>query len=329
VAPSKGNVVVEPVAAVAAPAAGFCSICEAIVGFVEGYLEQNATIAHIEAQLDQACELTGPYAAECKALVHQYLPEIIHYVEKKETPTQICTRIGVCTKNADVKHTALVALVEPTAPKAGFCGVCKAIVGFVESYLEQNSTVKQIEAKLDQACELTGAYAAECKALVAMYLPEIIHYVEKKETPTQICTRIGVCTMAAAGEHAQMLDLLVPALTLQRQLDAAPALGGAQGCLLCKTLVGYVEMYVQRNESTAAIEKKLERFCKIVKKFEMECDMLIETELSKIIAKLEQKENPTKVCDQLHICQDTPQPLQLQQLPQKPKKALVIVNEQV
>jgi len=283
-------------------AGGFCSVCEAIVGFVEHYVEQNSTLKHIEAQLDKACALTGAYEAECKALVHQYLPEIIHYVEKKESPAQICTRIGVCTKALASAILTLEA-PKPKATNAGFCSVCKAIVGFVESYLEQNQTVKQIEAQLDQACALTGPYEAECKALVHQYLPEMIHYVEKKEPPAEVCARIGVCTKQASSE---LLELLPAAMSLQKAASKRNV-GGLSGCLLCKTLVGYVEMYINRNETTANIEKKLHRFCKIVKKFEQECDMLIDTELEKIIKKLEAKESPDKVCDQLKACDDPTQ----------------------
>ena len=97
-------VVAAPPARVAAPQDGFCSICEAIVGFVESYIEQNATEAQIQARLDAACALTGPYATECKALVDQYLPQIIQWVEKNETPDQICAQIGVCNKFSKVRR---------------------------------------------------------------------------------------------------------------------------------------------------------------------------------------------------------------------------------
>ena len=87
------------------------------------------------------------------------------------------------------------AVVEaPKAPEAsGFCGICEAIVGFVESYVEQNKTVVEIEQNLDSLCKLTGPYEAECKALVAAYTPQFVHWVEQKETPANVCAQVGVC----------------------------------------------------------------------------------------------------------------------------------------
>jgi saposin len=209
---------VEQQNAVAQPEDGFCSICTAIVGFVESYVEQNATIAQIQARLDAACALTGPYASECKALVDQYLPQIIAWIEKNETPADICTQLGVCNDKI-VK-----------APEDGFCSICEAIVGFVESYVEQNATIAQIQARLDAACALTGPYASECKALVDQYLPQIIAWIEKNETPADICTQLGVCNTG------KQIAAVVPAVT-----------SGGLGCTICKTIVGYIEIYIQQN----------------------------------------------------------------------------------
>jgi len=260
--------------AVAQPEDGFCSICEAIVGFVESYVEQNATIAQIQARLDAACALTGPYASECKALVDQYLPQIIAWIEKNETPADICAQLGVCN-NKVVK-----------APEDGFCSICEAIVGFVESYVEQNATIAQIQARLDAACALTGPYASECKALVDQYLPQIIAWIEKNETPADICTQLGVCN------DGKKLVVAKP---------AAVSSGGL-GCTICKTIVGYVEIYVQQNATEAEIAKALKKICAIVKPVEQICDNLVDNELPQLIAAVEKKESPAKACDQLKLC---------------------------
>jgi hypothetical protein len=120
---------------------------------------QNATIAEIEARLDAICALAGPYASECAALVDQYLPQIIQYVEKNETPANVCMQLGLCNNVAlatAVGNAIHKASAGSTSPEDGFCSVCEAIVGFAESYLEQNSTVAQIEARLDALCALAG-----------------------------------------------------------------------------------------------------------------------------------------------------------------------------
>ena len=215
-----------------------CTVCEAIVGFVESYLEQNATVAQIEARLEAACALTGPFATECKALVDAYLPQIIAWVEKNETPADICTKLGVC--NDDKKAVARVAVEHVAGPQDGMCTVCQAIVGFVESYLEQNSTEAQIQARLDAACALTGPFATECKALVDQYLPQIISWVEKNETPADICTQLGVCN-----------DRLRKAVTSNKS---------GTGCMICKTVVGYVEIYLAQNATEVMFNREFSCF---------------------------------------------------------------------
>jgi hypothetical protein len=70
-----------------------------------------------------------------------------------------------------------------SAPQDGFCSICtvcvcrchvrvmrdqQAIVGFVESYVEQNATIAQIEARLDALCALAGASVSVCGASVSV-----------------------------------------------------------------------------------------------------------------------------------------------------------------
>lgn len=144
-------VVAAPKAAVAAPQDGFCSICTAIVGFVEAYLEQNATIAQIEARLDAACALTGPYATQCQALVNAYLPQIIAWIEKNETPQDICTKLGVCNNNDNVSVGAWAAFTHALNVASGkanteLCAACEAIVAIGDHYLANNGTIADAQA---------------------------------------------------------------------------------------------------------------------------------------------------------------------------------------
>ena len=170
-----------------------------------------------------------PVETLCDNLVDNDLPKIIAAVENKESPSKVCDQLKLCTNGtlvaaaAPVKSTAAVLVVPfvpavavasaVAAPQDGMCTVCQAIVGFVESYLEQNSTEAQIQARLDAACALTGPFATECKALVDQYLPQIIAWVEKNETPQDICTKLGVCNSVVAATK-EGLQAFAKALTL-------------------------------------------------------------------------------------------------------------------
>lgn len=73
-----------------------CTLCEFIAGYVEGWIAQNATEEEIAQGLESICALT-PYAQMCDALVQQYLPLIIQWVQNNENPDEVCTQIGLCT----------------------------------------------------------------------------------------------------------------------------------------------------------------------------------------------------------------------------------------
>jgi len=67
-------------------------------------------------------------------------------------------------------------------------------VQYVEGYLAQNATVKEIETLLSQACALLpSTYRAECTNFVNTEIPAVIQYLENNEDPQQVCTLIGMC----------------------------------------------------------------------------------------------------------------------------------------
>jgi hypothetical protein len=147
--------------------------------------------------------------------------------------------------------------------------------------------------------ENKGPFATECTALVNQYLPQvsarvcastrgdlcvdatrvvvqIIQWLEKNETPAQICAKLGVCNN---GKHTGAVpSAIVP-------LVNANNVGVSAGCAICKTVVGYVEAYVQQNATQQQIETALKKICALVKPIQMICDDLVDNELPSIIAR--------------------------------------------
>jgi saposin len=259
------------VAVAAAPKdGGVCSICEALVGFIESYVGQNQTETQIENQLDQLCTLTGPYQQACDNLVSQYVPQLIQYVEQDYTPEQACTDIGVCSSVAFV-----------AAPQGGgTCSICESIVGFVEAYLEQNQTVAQIEQQLQGVCALTGPYEQICDNLVAQYVPQLIQYIEQDYTPEQACTQIGLCSAVAVA--------------------AAPKDGGV--CSICEALVGFIESYVGQNQTETQIENQLDQLCTLTGPYQQACDNLVSQYVPQLIQYVEQDYTPQEACTDIGVC---------------------------
>lgn len=86
-------------------------------------------------QINKLLNATGVLAEECEQIVDQYLDQIIQSIVAGLNASQTCTQIGLCPNTAD-------------------CGVCVAVVDFIETYLPSNSSETLIKALLDSACQL-------------------------------------------------------------------------------------------------------------------------------------------------------------------------------
>jgi len=174
-----------------------CDMCTYVIGAVETWLEQNATVQQIEQNLEQLCDLIPGFTAQCDAIVVAQVPQIVQWIEQNETPTSICTQLGFCTSTRKMKAKEGLVKQKPAKqiPKQGAnCFVCETIISSIESWLEQNATEQQIEQYLDTLCALVPSFQAQCDAVIAQGLSQIIQWIEQNQTPLQVCTNLGLCT---------------------------------------------------------------------------------------------------------------------------------------
>jgi len=158
---------------------GNCMLCKLVVSYVEQYLEKNNTQQEIEKLLDKVCDALPLLKAQCKALVHEYLPELIEFIENKENPDTFCAQIGLCPKSV---------------PEAGpGCVVCELVVSAVEKFLKENKTEEEIEKLLDKLCDTLPVFKDQCKAMINAYLDKIIDWIENQEDPNTFCRQVGLC----------------------------------------------------------------------------------------------------------------------------------------
>jgi len=267
-----------------------CVLCKLVVGYVETFLASNATESQIAARMKKLCAVVGPLEQVCDDLIDTELPTIIADLEMNFSPGTVCDKITLCVNGS-------LAAVAVAAPQDGFCSVCEAIVGFVESYIEQNATLNQIEARLDALCALAGPYASQCVALVNAYLPQIIQWVEKNETPTQICTQLGVCTNLGLPLATSKEGLAAFATALTLAAKANPEL-----CAVCEAVVALGDHYVQQNQTVGFIESELDKVCALAGAYETICDGVVESYTSDLAQYIARKASPATVCQDLTLC---------------------------
>ena len=121
--------------------------------------------------------------ATCKAMVHQYLPVIIDYIEKGGADA-VCASVGLCAAptygSASASARKLLAPRLRTgaegaeyAPDNSGCSLCKLAVEYAEKSLTEETTQEYLEAFLDkEVCESsavdTGEYEVDCDKIGAM-----------------------------------------------------------------------------------------------------------------------------------------------------------------
>jgi len=160
-----------------------CQDCEAIVGAIDTFIENNATDAEIAAYLDQICSLNPAFQTECDAIVSYGVPFIINFIKSNASPQQVCQILQLCSTKRRVQDE--------------YCSFCQMLISAVEGYLASNTSIEQIEQNLDQICNfLSSGFSTYCQAMVAQEIPTIIGYIQNNETPVEICQEFGLCTTA-------------------------------------------------------------------------------------------------------------------------------------
>eukprot|EP01092_Planopodium_desertum_P012668 TRINITY_DN599_c0_g1_i2.p1 TRINITY_DN599_c0_g1~~TRINITY_DN599_c0_g1_i2.p1 ORF type:complete len:101 (+),score=20.04 TRINITY_DN599_c0_g1_i2:75-377(+) len=88
---------------------------------------------------------------------------------------------------------ALFATVNTVGAQSVECTICEYITQYAEQYISSSSTEAEVEALLDEACNLLGPLSSECSALVNTYLPELVQLLIQDEPPQVICEQVNLC----------------------------------------------------------------------------------------------------------------------------------------
>jgi len=167
-----------------------CESCEEVISVIEQWLENSDNQQTVVEAVEIVCTYMPDWEQTCDAIVEAGVPEVITWIETYENETVVCGQLGLCSAKVPVK-------VPPKAPQDQ-CSTCTTIIGFIESWVEQNSSITQIEAYLDAFCALLpDNYQTMCEQIIQTELPAIIAYIEADEDPDTICQQLGLCTNSA------------------------------------------------------------------------------------------------------------------------------------
>lgn len=260
-------------------ASTLCVLCEFVVRELDSMLADNATEAEIIAALEKVCSyLPSSIAQECNDFVSEYGPAIIDLLEQELDPSQICTALGLC--NSLQSNPGDVTVIK----EAELCGVCETVLQYVDTLLETNSTVAEIEAVLDKVCSfLPDTIKGQCQILIDTYGPQIAALLEKELDPQTVCTELGLC---GQGRNTPPVKQ-----------------SSGEVCGLCETVMQEVNSALEDNRTVEAIETEMKKACSYLPtQDKLVCDLLVSEYGAQIVQLIAQYADPKEICQSIGLC---------------------------
>jgi saposin len=92
-----------------------------------------------------------------------------------------------------ISFVYLVELVEPLGASVE-CALCKYVVGYVDTVIQNNKSEAAIEAALEKVCTiLPHALNSSCVQFVETFGPTLVQLIEKYGTPEAVCAALKLC----------------------------------------------------------------------------------------------------------------------------------------
>jgi saposin len=249
--------------AIAAPvqSGAVCNECQLVVGAVEQWAFNNATVSQMEASLEQLCSQVPGFVTICDQVVEYGVPYVVQLLENAESPAKACQQLGLCSAKSNNK-----LVVQPTLNLGASlqCAGCEYLVGAVESWVASGATVSKIEKDLDQVCEKVPGFAKTCEQFVGE-VPKLLKYLESAENATVVCQQLQLCSKSKNVNG-------------KVKIIAKPVKNDNVECGGCKVVVGYFLNEVNKNpQELKKAEQQVEKlFCvnTFGSAFQQTCDKL-------------------------------------------------------
>ncbi|KAM8923809.1 prosaposin [Pelodytes ibericus] len=291
-----------------------CQDCLMTLNDMQDQLRGNSSFSKkLKDQAVQDCQKFGGGSADmCQGYIDQYFDVVIQMLlQMNQKPDQMCCLIGFCDSKAVPVQVAPPAekLIpaaklqpaikiskKPTVEGSPTCEVCQLLMTEVESLLEDNRTLANIEKVLEKVCSvLPKKYADQCKDVVDTYSKAIIELLEQEVSPKDICQALGLCS-------SQRLQKIV-------KLDPVKVKSGGC-CQLCKLVVNYMDNLLEKNITEERIKNKLKMVCNYLPdSYQEECRAMVTEYEPMLVQLLLQALDPSFVCMKLRMCESTKLPI--------------------
>ncbi|VDN98281.1 unnamed protein product [Rodentolepis nana] len=160
-----------------------CVICEGIIAELYIKLQDNATMDSIKHYLEALCSVApSSFSDKCRSMVEQNTAAILEMFMHNYPPRKVCEELSICYYHLP--------------PKTDQCDVCKEIIDYIYTRLEDDATADSIEKVLETVCQYmpTSELKSTCHKYVMAYTQVLIDLLVQNVSPQEICQTIHLCS---------------------------------------------------------------------------------------------------------------------------------------
>ncbi|KAM8806424.1 prosaposin-like [Eudromia elegans] len=267
-------------------------LCGACARLAAAVLDMGA------ADLGTHCESLGPLLAPaCQRLAAAHGEAAVRLLRLVDARA-LCSLAGACPAPPPPLAEALLHVLGALPPHAEgstpLCDVCQVTVRTAESLLESNVTEEQLVEGMEKVCDLLPhAVLAQCRDFVDSYGKAVLTMLLEATEPQAVCALLRCCPRAPAGTGDQAAALA--------RLSAGAL------CLVCQSVVTYVDNELLRNETLAELGGALDKGCELLPPpLAGQCEALVAQYEPAALRLLVQVLDPAFVCTKLRAC-DAPE----------------------
>jgi saposin len=265
-----------------------CSMCKTAVGEIRMLIRSETVQTDIKNFIkNDICDNISTMKDACNKMVDEYAQAAFEFLATQLDPDTRCRSLGFCQSVEDsilrFQPAPRLPVATPAVKTSVECVLCEYVMSEVEKILQNNKTEEAIIKALDAVCDiLPKTIRASCEDFVNTYTPAIIIILQSEVTPGEICTMLGLCKNASFHSKASTSD---------------------DTCIVCETLIQYVEALVDTNATVQEVEDIIKKICNFLPDtMKTQCDTIIDKYGNDIVRYILGKYSPKQICTFLKLC---------------------------
>lgn len=241
------------------------------------------------------CPYFGQYKTGCEGFVDVYGQLLFEFLATELDPDSRCRSLGFCTASDRDENEIRDPVRESTpigrSPSSASqvsdspqCVLCEFVMKEIDSLIANNKTEQNIIAALEKVCDmLPSSIKAPCDDFIKTYGKAILDLLLQELDPKAICTVLGLCSSS--------------------EKPTPPAADSAYTCMVCETIVQYLEALMEENATIEVIDSYLQKICNFLPDtMKTECNDVVNTYGPRIINYISMKFTPKQVCEMAKVC---------------------------